>query len=249
MWQKIGYRIIWALRSIMGPDLGSSVGELQSVMGDLLEVNTANAAMLRACGGWKVLDFHTKGGASTTSVQDHFAILIESIKTLLTYDIEQSDATGAACLARMQPKFSALDRTRLQLRTHALQNSDIYSDPRGRASLVETINKDLDTFSADIRKWVLLSFDAQVPADSFDRFPVSIPEFRNVRDLVRSGTQLSRFMCGSSDGARAGSNTSGGEPVRSGNTRKRKTTSSKNNPKGYPYGYCWDFIDGRCNKS
>lgn len=153
VWKVMGNRTQWALRGVRNFDTGHTEAALQNVTGASLQVNAANAAMIRTFSGWKVSVFPARCGEHV-QVQNRFDILFGAIKHVLLSDLDPSEAAGAAGRARMSKMLAAFEDSARKFRAHVLHNADLYDSDRSQCFLSTIVDADLEDFSAVLRKWV-----------------------------------------------------------------------------------------------
>ena len=109
-WKVLRNRIMWAMRGVPNPDMGSTEGELQNVMGDLVQVTSVNAPMRFTFGNMRVSAFHARGGSKSTPIADQFDIVRNCMSHIFQYGIQPNSSEGAACLALPQPVLAAFEK-------------------------------------------------------------------------------------------------------------------------------------------
>ena len=99
------------MRGVPNPDVGLTEVELQTFAGNLVQVTSANAPMLRAFGNMRVSAFYDWGGSKSPPIADQFDTVRNCMSHIFQYGIQPNSAEGAACLARLQPVLAAFEKS------------------------------------------------------------------------------------------------------------------------------------------
>ena len=98
------------MHSVPSPDMESKEGELQNFMGNLVQFTSANAPMLRTFENMRISAFRVRCGSRSTPIAGQFDIMCNCMTHIFQYGIQPYSADGAACLARLQPVLSELEK-------------------------------------------------------------------------------------------------------------------------------------------
>ncbi|CAM9666556.1 unnamed protein product, partial [Pylaiella littoralis] len=179
-----------------GVDTGSSVADLQSVMGDNVLVTERVLETMRSFGSFDVREFvPVSVGSDLPSIPDHFDLAGVAIIHLLHFGLcVESSAEDARVAQRLQPIGMAILHARTSFRQQILKNQDVLGNHAMRGFVAEIPNGDLQRWSTSLTKWLFQFSQMHAAPAAFDLLPPPpVPEFTDVQHFVRSCANLIRI--------------------------------------------------------
>ena len=134
MRRKLAARKHWILRGRVSAATGGSISDLVAPLGSILEVTPELAQQLRVMGGFNVLRFRPRMGASSDHDipwMDRLGLLRQAIGFVLSLSLNLAVAVGALCLSLVHKLDALFVKAIMALRAHVLKRG-IDQNPRRR---------------------------------------------------------------------------------------------------------------------
>ena len=125
LWKKLSSRKHWLLQGRLPPTLGESAPDIQSVVGESVEVTAGVAAHLRAVTNVDVGVYGPRADRSVDHlvfVADRLDLLLQAPMAVLTVGLSADVADDRACLDRQAPVDVSFTSAAASLRRHTLSS-------------------------------------------------------------------------------------------------------------------------------
>ena len=211
LWKKMSSRKHWLLRGRLPPNLGESAADIQSFVGESIDVTAGVAAQLRDVSNFDVSMYGPRADRPVDHlvfVADRLDLLRQALMAVLTVGLSADVADDRACLDRLAPVDVSFTSAAAGLRRHTLSSILLRYGSASRAVMSDMVNEDLRLWVNDLMRFAQQVRPLTVPPQFnavFNAPPV--PAFGRTRNLCSSGGEVLKivealqFLRDSSDGA------------------------------------------------
>ena len=153
----------WCIRGRLPPSAGESVTNLQALLSDMTPVL---AQQLRSVGGFDIFQFCPRmdGGNHRDVMMVHrFDLLRQALGAIRSFGLEDTDASGALCLARTHKLDACFVDTSMCLRANVPKAYDFLGSNETTKRLGDMINDELRPWIGELARSVQAEYSAATP--------------------------------------------------------------------------------------
>lgn len=146
LWKKMASRKHWVLRGRIPPNIGDSAADIQSFVGEAVNVTTSVATQLRAISDFDVRAYGPRAEGMVEHllmVADRLDFLRQALVAVLSVGFSLDSDGDRHCRERVATIDAAFTTASADLRRHTLSNIILLSGSAARAVMSKMVNDDL----------------------------------------------------------------------------------------------------------
>ena len=224
LWKKMASRKHWVLRGRIPPNIGDSAADIQSFVGEVVNVTTAVATQIRAISDFDVSAYGPRADGPIEDllmVSDRVDFLRQALVAVLSVGFSPGVAGDRPCLERVATIDAAFTSVSADLRRHTLSNIILLSGPKARAVMSEMVNDDLRLWVNDLMRFAQQVRPPMVPPPPDFAFSMPpVPSFKRTSAFCSSGGDVLKLVEGLREG-QDGQSKRNRSPATPGTSRKK----------------------------
>ena len=200
LWKKMASRKHWVLRGRIPPNIGDSAADIQSFVGEAVNVTTSVATQLRAISDFDVRPCRPRAEGMVDHllmVADRLDFLRQALVAVLSVGFSLDSDGDRHCRETVATIDAAFTSASADLRRHTLSNIILLSGPTARAVMSEMVNDDLRLWVNDLMRFAQRARPPMVPPPSDFTFSMpSVPSFKRTSAFCYIGGDVLKLVEG-----------------------------------------------------
>ena len=188
LWKKMASRKHWVLRGRIPPNIGGSAADIQSFVGEAVNVTTSVATKLRAISDFEVRAYGPRAEEMVDHllmVADRLDFMCQALVAVLSVGFSLDSDGDRHRRERVATIDAALTSASADLHRHTLSNIILLSGPAARAVMSEMVNDDLRLWVNDLMRFAQQVRPPMVPPPSDFTFSMPpVPSFKRTSVFV-----------------------------------------------------------------
>ena len=188
----------WVLRGRIPPNIGDSAADIQSFVGEAVNVTTSAATQIR---GISDFDVHAYGPRADgivdhlLMVADRLDFLRQALVAVLSVGFSLDSDGDRHCREKVATIDAAFTSTSADLRRHTLSNITLLPGPAARAVMSEMVNDHLCLRVNDLMRFPQKVRPPMVPAPSEFTFSMPpVPSFKRTSAFCSGGVDVLKLV-------------------------------------------------------